>query len=152
MRELFWPLLAVLSWLAVYWLVEPRIFIRLGKLMGAGFLLAFFIQLCGVTWLALWDFAYPVLSIGGVTVFLPLAYGAEVLLFGYFLPPDRPSRVWYVLTFSGINVLVAGIARALGYLVFIRWDLVATLLLGIVAHVVLLYLYDYLVPEFVPRS
>lgn len=123
-------LLAIVAWLRI-----PRKYLIKLLPFGiiGGFLLTLAILLLAVPILGLWAFdTIPAGSLIGVPLSLPLAFVPVMMLFAYYLPKmHRENRVLvWISGFTVLTTLLQGLSVSSGIMRFVRWDLMATLMLS----------------------
>jgi len=130
----------------IVFLVVPRdriINLLLPSFLG-GTVIALIINLIGVPILGLWRFPVALVPILGIPLFLLLAFMPGVLLFLHYwehLPGGSTEKALYLVTFSLVTTVIAFIALRLGYLLFIRWNLLYFFLLSLALYGLVVFLF-----------
>ncbi|MDA8442667.1 MAG: hypothetical protein M0Z55_09885 [Peptococcaceae bacterium] len=143
-----WWVFAVVAWVVTGVLVPGagmRALFNAG-LVG-GFLLAFVINVLGVLVFHFWRFGPDILPFMGIPVAIPVAWTAEIILFLYFLPEHKLSIVLYTAAFVVVSTIFDYFFVKLGMRTFIAWNLVATFIMGMISHGLVLAYYYITYPE-----
>ncbi len=136
--KLVWLALFFVLW-AVVFLVVPRdriVNLLLPSFLG-GTVVALVVNLIGASVLGLWRFPVALVPVLGIPLFFLLAYMPAMLLFLHYwdhLPGGSTEKVLYLITFSLANTVLAYFALSLGYVVFIRWNLLYFFLLALALY------------------
>lgn len=132
-KNYVWLAWLILMTIIAFMLIPRRQFFRLLPFgVVAGFLLSLAILLLNVPLLGIWAFdTIPSNSVLGVPLTLPLVWIPVTMLFAFYTPRyhSRKLLLAWISLFAAVTTLIHGLAEGAGIVRFVRWDLLATLLL-----------------------
>lgn len=143
-----WWVFAAAAWVITGVLVPGE---RIRSLFNAGlvggFLLSFVINVLGVLVFHFWRFGPDILPFMGIPIAVSIAWTAEVILFLNYLPEHKLSLALYTVAFAVVSTILDYFFVQLGMRAFINWNLVATFILGLVSHGLVLGYYYITYPN-----
>ncbi|HEX3015601.1 MAG TPA: hypothetical protein VHQ46_04395 [Desulfobacteria bacterium] len=143
-----WWVFAIAVWVVTGVLVQGervRSLFNIG-LVG-GFLLSLVINLLGVPVFHFWRFGPDILPFMGIPLALPIAWTAEVILYINYLPEHKLSIALYTAAFVAVSTIIDYFFVQFGMRAFINWNLLATFILGLISHGLILGYYYITYPE-----
>lgn len=133
-NNLIWFVWFLLISIVAFLLVPRKQLFRLLPIgIIAGYIMTLAILLLNVPLLNLWAFdSVPANSMFGVPLSLPLAFVPVMMLFAHYVHQMSSNNmlVVWITAFAVVTTLIQGLSVSAGIIRFLRWDLLASLLLS----------------------
>ena len=132
-NSLIWLMFFLLiSIIALLLIPRRQLYVLLPFSFVTGFIMTLTLLLLNVPLLRLWAFdGIPASSLLGIPLSLPLAFIPVMMLFAYYIPEadSKNLLIVWITVFSVLTTVIQGLSISAGIMRYIRWDLLATLLL-----------------------
>ncbi|MDA8227703.1 MAG: hypothetical protein M0T74_08360 [Desulfitobacterium hafniense] len=138
-----WWVFGVVAWLAGVLLVPINYWKKLWPLGIAGMAIIYPIDSTLVS-LGAFDFGFGTVKISGVPIPYWLSYIPGGILFGYYCPPKRLSRLTYIVILAFVLMVVELFMIWLGYFNYHNWNPIKSFILNAGGFTIMLWLAQWL--------